>query len=236
VITLAIVIGTITIAIGSFFGAVTKIVEFIDRFEDPKPKTVAELQNTVRITALELKQSFESVTSGSGKTPPIPDDDFAHVRRLIARIERLDPGNGHAIYYNGFIVRWRNQRPQSHSTLFWYLERAKDANLHLPGDNGDTRFCFENWLGYCKERQAFIHHVLALDFEQAAREEPDPATSLGRLKSALDHAQDAIELYGEFNAPGQGMPTRALAESLRKQIAKAEQRLNTSTVGSSTTQ
>lgn len=234
-ITVAIVIGTITIAVGTFFGAVTKISEFIDRFADPKPTTVAELQNTVRATALELKQSFESVTSCSGKSPPIPDSDFAYVRRLIARIERLDPGNGHVLYYKAFIVRWRDQRPASQSMLFWYLDRAKDPNLHMPGDNGETRFCFDNWLGYCKERQAFIQHVLALDFERAAKEESDPAVALGRLKAALVRAEEAIRLYGEFNAPGQGQPTRTLAESLRKQISEREQGLSTSTLRDSAT-
>lgn len=226
-VTLAIVIGTITIAVGSFFGAVTKIAEFIDRFVDPKPTTVVKLQNTVRATALELKESFNSVTSD--RTPPIPDGDFGRVNRLITRIERLDPGNGHVIYYRGFIKRWRNQRPASHTDLFWYLERAKDPNLHMPGDNGDAKFCFDNWLGYCKQRQAFINHVLALDSERAAKEEKDRAVALARLNAALDRAETAIKLYGEFNAPGQGTPTRTLAESLKKQISEGEQPLNTST-------
>lgn len=221
--TLAIVVGTITIAIGSFFGAVTKIAEFIDRFGDPQPTTVKELQDTVIRTATELKEEFESVTSRSGKAPPIPDSDFARVNRLIARIDRLDPGNGHATYYKGFEVRWRGQRLASHSTLFVYLERAKDPKLQLPGDNGDARFCFDNWLGYCKQRQAFINHFLALDFERAAKEEKNRAVALARLKAGLERAEIAIKIYGEFNAPGQGTPTRTLAESLRKQIADMEQ-------------
>lgn len=227
--TLAIVIGTITIAVGSFFGAVAKIADFIDRFSDPKPITVVELQSTVRKTAVELKEEFESVTSRSGRAPPIPSSDFAQVNRLIAKIERLDPGNGHATYYKGFVVRWRDQRLASHSTLFMYLERAKDPKVHLLGDNGDTRFCFDNWLGYCKERQAFINHYLALDFERVAKEEKDPAVALARLKAALERAETAITLYGEFNAPGQGTPTRTLAESLKKQISEGAQLLNTST-------
>ncbi len=221
-VTWAIVIGTITIAVGGFFGAVTKIAEFIDRFTDPKPTTVVELQNTVRTTAVELKEEFESVTSRSGRAPPIPTSDFARVNRLIARIERPDPGNGHATYYKGFVVRWRDQRLASHPTLFMYLERAKDPKLHLPGDNGDTRFCFDNWLGYCKERQAFINHYLALDFERAAKEEKDRAVAQARFKAALDRAETAIKLYGEFNAPGQGTPTRTVAESLKKQISERE--------------
>jgi hypothetical protein len=110
--------------------------------------------------------------------PPIPAGDFVRVDRLIARIERLDSGNGHATYYKGFEVRWRDQRLASHPTLFTYLERAKDPDRHLKGDNGDTRFCFDNWQGYCKERQAFINHYLALDFERAAKEEGDSAVAL----------------------------------------------------------
>lgn len=228
-VTLAVVFGTITIAVGSFFGAVTKIDEFIDRFMNPRPTTVMELQNTVRTTAVELKEEFESVTSRSGRDPPIPTDDFARVNRLIARIERLDPGNGHATYYKGFIVRWRGQRLASHSTLFTYLERAKDPKLHLPGDNGESRFCFDNWLGFCKERQAFINHYLALDFEREAKKEKDPAVALARLKAALERSEFAIKLYGEFNAPGQGTPTRVLIESLKKQISEREHLLNLST-------
>jgi len=224
-VTLVIVVGTITIAVGGFFGAITKIAEFIDRFIDPKPFTVKELQDTVSRTAIELKEEFESVTSRPGKAPPIPSGDFGRVNRQIARIERLDPGNGHATYYRGFIMRWQGQRLASHPTLFMYLERAKDPKLHLPDDNGDARFCFDNWLGYCKQRQAFINHFLALDFERAAREEKDRAVALARLKAGLERADIAIKIYGEFNAPGQGTPTRTLAESLRKKISEAEQPL-----------
>lgn len=226
-VTLAIVIGTITIAVGSFLGAVTKITEFASQFVHSKhrtePTTVAELQNTVRTTAAELKQAFDSVTSDSGRNPPIPDSEFARVRDLITKIVRLDPENGHAVYYNGFMLRWQDQRPASHPALFLYLERAKDPSVHMPGDNGDAKFCFDNWRGYCKQRQAFINHFLAIDFEKAAKEEKDRAVALDRLKAALDRADTAIKLYGEFNAPGQGTPTRTLAASLRKQISKWEQ-------------
>lgn len=213
---LVIVAGTIIIAVGSFVGALTKIAEFIDRPGDPRPVTAKEIQETIKRTAIELKEEFESVTSRSGKAPPISNSDFAQVDRLIARIERLDPGNGHAIYYKGFEVRWKGQRFASHPTLFLYLERAKNA--HLAGDNGDASFCFDNWQGYCKQRQAFINHFLALDFEQAAKGEPNPAVAVARLKAGLERAEIAIRIYGEFNAPGQGTPTRTLVESLRKQI------------------
>jgi len=213
-----IVIGTITIAVGSFFGAVTKITEFIDRFADPRPTTIVTLNQAVLASALALKESFNKVTSG--RTPPIPDSDFDRVNQLMKKIEQLDPGNGHVIYYRGFIKRWQNQQMASHTDLFWYLERAKNPGLHLVGDNGDANFCFDNWLGYCKQRQAYINHVLALDFEQAAKEEKDRAVALARLKAALGHAETAIKLYGEFNALGQGTPTKTLAESLRKQISE----------------
>jgi hypothetical protein len=217
-----IVIGTITIAVGNFFGALSKIREFW-KLTEGRATNVAELQNAVRATSIELKQEFDSVTVG--RTPPIPEPDFRRVLELIAKIERLDHGNGHVIYYRAFVKRWRNQRPASHDGLFWYLERAKDPNLFLPGDNGDAKFCFDNWLGFCKQRQGFINHTLAIDFQKAANETKDPAVALDRLKAALDRARAAITVYGEFTDPGQGLPTKILAERLQTQISDTENAL-----------
>lgn len=76
---------------------------------------------------------------------------------------------------------------------------------------------------HCPHSLAFINHFLALDFERAAKEEKNRAVALARLKAGLERAEIAIKTYGEFNPPGQGTPTRTLAESLRKQIADMEQ-------------
>jgi hypothetical protein len=213
-------IGVITIGRGNFFGAVSKIREFFQRATVPKPAAVVQLQDTVRATSVELKQAFDAVTSG--RTPPIPERNFDGVVGLIATIDALDPGNGHVTYYRAFMTRWRDQRPASHDALFWYLERAKDSKLFLPDDNGDARFCFENWLGFCKQRQAFINDVLARDFQRSAKEAKDRELAVAMLKAALGYARTSIALYGGFNDPGQGQPTGLLVESFETQIADAE--------------
>ena len=222
---IALIIGSFVIGIGSFFGAVNKIIEFGDRFLDPKPVSVDALQHSVVTTATELKTSFDSVTVGH--MPPIPDGDFDRVNRLIKKIEQLDPGNGHVIYYRAFILRWRDQRPSSHTGMFRYLEQMKDTSLLWTGDNGDAKVCFENWHGYCKQRQAFINHFLAIDFQRAAHEEKSPAIALSRLREALERANTAVEIIGGFNDPAQGEPTKVLVLSLKKQIAEAERNLAT---------
>src|SRR5947207_1231220 len=80
-----IAIGTIIIAVGNFFGAVSKIQEFFRKQTEVKPTTVGELQDAVRATSIELKQAFDSVTAG--RTPPVPERDFRRVLDLIAKIE-----------------------------------------------------------------------------------------------------------------------------------------------------
>src|SRR5438874_12485749 len=67
-----IVIGTIIIAVGNFFGAVSKIREFFSNPPEVKTTTVGELQSAVRATSIELKQAFDSVTVG--RAPPIAED------------------------------------------------------------------------------------------------------------------------------------------------------------------
>lgn len=67
-----------------------------------------------------------------------------------------------------------------------------------------------------------------MDFERAANDEKDPAVALRRLEAALDHATQAIALYGEFNAPTQGTPTRTLADNLTKRIAEMKQDMRAS--------
>ena len=224
-IAIALLMGSLVIGIGNFFDALNKIMDFSDRFLDPRPTTLDALQHTVVMTATELKSEFDSVTVGY--LPPIPPSDFDQVNRLIKKIERLDPGNGHVIYYRAFILRWRDQKASSNTGMFRYLEQMKDAGLLWVGDNGDAKVCFENWHGYCKQRQAFINHVLALDFQREAGTEKDPAVALSRLKAALERARAAVDIIGGFNDPAQGESTKDLVVSLKKQIVQAEHNLAT---------
>ena len=67
--------------------------------------------------------------------------------------------------------------------------------------------------------------MLAIDFQRAANETKDPTVALARLKAALERAEAAITVYGEFTDPGQGVPTKVLAEQLERQISDTENAL-----------
>jgi hypothetical protein len=165
-------------------------------------------------------------TSGfpeAGRETPSAIRETALQLKLVKQIEQVYPDNGHVIYYKGFKLRWKNQRPASHTLLFWYLDRSSQPNALLSGDDGDARHCFDNWLGHCKQRQAYINHVLALDFARAADDEKNRAVAVERLKAALERAEASLKIYKGFNDPEQGVPTKILEASLRKRIGDAEQ-------------
>ncbi|HEY5899044.1 MAG TPA: hypothetical protein VIV54_15855 [Burkholderiales bacterium] len=215
----AIVAGTIVVGIGSFAGAVTKLAEVFEKFSDPKPTSVPEVQNTVLATAQQAKLQFDATTRG--REVPIPKSEFAPTEKLLRRLERLDPGNGHAIYYSAFILRWVGDRPGSHTILFEYIERAAKADALQKDDDGLAKYCFDYWRGFCKQRAAYANHVLALDLRKAANDEKNPAISLKWRKKAIECAEAALKLYGEFSDPRQGTPTAVMLDELRKELAAA---------------
>jgi hypothetical protein len=206
---------TAMIGIAGFVAAISTLSKIFTGVTDPPPPQ----PSAIRETADQLKNAFDAATVG--RDVPVPEKDFARVDTLVRKIEQVYPDNGHVIYYKAFKLRWRNQRAASHTLLFWYLDRSNKPNDLLAGDDGDARHCFDNWLGYCKQRQAYINHVLALDLERAANEEKNPAVALERLRAAHERAQESLKLYKGFNDPAQGDPTKVLEASLRKRIGDA---------------
>ena len=215
-----IIVGTIVGAIGTFAGAVTKIAEAYEKLFDPKPTSVAELQNIVLSTAKQAGQEFNAVTQG--KEWPVARSEFAGTEKLLRRLSRLDPGNGHSIYYTGLIIRWAGDRPASHTVLFSYLDGTRQSGALQTEDDGGTKYCLDYWRGYCKQRAAWYNQLLALDFSEEAGKEKRPELALQWRQDALARAEAAMKLYGGFSDPKQGEPTVLLIDRLRKEIAAAQ--------------
>lgn len=222
VIAAAIAVGTVIIAIGSFADALKKIADAWESFTDPKTMSVTGLQNLVLATADEAGREFASKTQG--KKALVARSEFASTEKLLRRISRLDPGNGHAIYYTGLIMRWTGDRPGSHTVLYSYIARMNQSGGVQKEDDGSPKYCFEYWRGYCKERAAWLNHLLALDFSKDAAEATHPQLALEWRRRAIERAEAAIRLNGGFSDPGQGTPTRILLEEQRGEVAKAEGR------------
>lgn len=215
-----IVISTIVVGIGSFVGAVAKVLEAFEKFSDPTPTSVADLQSTVLSTAKQAAQEFNAATQG--KQWPVARSEFARTEKLLRRLSRLDPGNGHSIYYTGLIIRWAGDRPGSHTVLYSYVDGIKRGASLQADDNGDAQYCLDYWRGFCQQRAAWFNHLLALDFSKDASEEKRPDVADEWRRKALERAEAAMKLYGGFSDPKQGTPTSLLIAQLRKEIAAAQ--------------
>jgi transcriptional regulator with XRE-family HTH domain len=149
---------------------------------------------TERLIALsyELRLQFQRGTEC--RQPPLNDHDFRYVRRLIDRMRRLDSDNGHTHYYAGEMKRWMGRREESHADFFRYLdfEEAHQAELN-PAQQAEAgpETCYQRAHGYCRERTAWIHHLLALDLWERGRVKRDS----GLLEHALNHANAVLRHF-----------------------------------------
>jgi hypothetical protein len=219
-IAIAVVIGIVVIAIGNFVDGLKKITEFTEKLSDPTPTSIPDLQRIVLSTSGQAAREFDSKTHG--KAVPVARSEFADTQKLLRRISRLDPGNGHAIYYSGLIIRWTGDRPGSHTVLYSYLEGIRRSGALQAEDDGSVQYCSDYWRGFCKQRAAWLNHLLALDFTRDAKEEKQPEIALQWRRKAMEHAEAATRLYGGFSDPKQGTPTVVLLEQLRKEIAASQ--------------
>jgi hypothetical protein len=146
--------------------------------------------------------------------PPLTIDDFAGARQLIDAIRNLDLNNGHVHYYAGEIKRWTGMRERSRDDFFLYLDYYKDIFLPDHPEAISLEECYENAHGYCGERTAWIHHLLALDLGAEGRSKKDAAL----LEHALNHANAALEYFSSGFV--QFEPTASIRDSLETEITK----------------
>jgi hypothetical protein len=213
---IAIIIGTFVTWMGSIFGALEKMISFFR----PEVANHGQIDGlSMRDAAGKLRQEFAAATEGN--EPPVPEKRFAVVDQLIGHIDRVDPGNGHALYYKGFRLRWRNQRDASHTFLYQYREQAQKPGVLSVDDKGEVKSCVESLSGYCKQRWAFIDQMLAVDLERAANRTTSRVEAVEFRRVALCLAKEALGIH-PFTDPQQGSPTRVLVDRLQGDLLKAQ--------------
>jgi hypothetical protein len=139
--------------------------------------------------ATNLRLEFQHATES--RRPPLTAQDFTRVIRLINRIRRLDGNNGHAHYYAGEVKRWMGEREESHNDFFRYLDFYQEVFAPTQGEDAGLENCYRRGHGYCSERTAWIHHLLALDLWKLGRTKNDQ----GVLEHALKHAHAALDYF-----------------------------------------
>jgi hypothetical protein len=187
------------------------------------------------------------------KTKKIVDDLAIHFKQSRAKlqdigivdfsiaekdIKDLDLNNGHALYFNGEIVRIKDTThftpkgcikiPLSEdfdldkyqNNFYRYLNNAASFSKNkIEGVGADI--CYDRTNGYCLERIAWIHHLLANDLYEVAKVSSDPKIKRARLEKAYEHAEAALE----YQAPDSRttgfdncIPTRKLIKNISDEL------------------
>jgi hypothetical protein len=166
-----------------------------------------------------LRDRFNAVI---GRKPPFHVRDFDPSEDLIYIIKKLDPYNGHALYLSGEIERSIGGLSKGRQRFYEYLEQEKGRTRN--GEVGIT--ACRNPEGFCRERTAWIFHLLALDFYQYGKNLKStghPAIEYqAAFSTALKHACSAIAYFppNGFGDALQGTATRALEKALSDELGQ----------------
>jgi len=140
-------------------------------------------------SANKLRLEFQRATAG--RRPPLSAGDFSTAAQLIDAMWALDPNNGHAHYFTGEIKRSMGRREESHHHFFRYLDFYDQVFAPIQESDAGLEHCYRTAHGYCRERAAWIHHLLAVDLWRQGRTRKDR----GILEHARRHATAARDLF-----------------------------------------
>jgi len=130
--------------------------------------------------------------------------DYGHIDEITSFMLSVDPNNGHALYYNGQEKRARKMLGSSQEDFFKYLEVEHGLPDSERGGSTLRKECYDRAKGFCKQRTAWIQHLLANDFIEEAKITKGCAS----FQTAREYAKQALANYnGEFHGDGQGIPT-----------------------------
>jgi hypothetical protein len=162
--------------------------------------------------------------------------DFREAEDDIKSLFNLDPQNGHAWYFSGEVRRLKNpnvftdksciRTPLASDSaaldtyrndFYRYLEDLKTVSSSEAGGDTGSETCYERPSGYCPQRTAWIHHLLANDLYAEASIVADQNFKREKLTHALQHANTAVRLFpGGFE---QCMPTRSVVVAATADLA-----------------
>ena len=166
------------------------------------------------------------------------DGDFRQAEKLVDALKAHDPQNGHAWYFAGEIKRVRNSSlftakscfkgwPDGKSEgleayqqdFYYYREIAITLPALETGGDPGSEACYNRARGYCAQRIAWIHHLLANDFYVHA------LTLTGRNRIApLSRAREFAVEARKYRRPegGEGfdqcIDTTTLVEKINEEL------------------
>lgn len=170
--------------------------------------------------------------------------DTAAVQSEIDSIQRLDPSNGLALYYQGELKRLSKPelfkggcvlatknlsgRPGELDAYEDDFRRYLDVASGLPASETsgppNVNLCYSRPSGFCPQRTAWISQLLANDFYQEALLQTDRSTQVDLLNRAHDDAKQALDLYVDEHGKhgfSQCIPTELLLSKIQELLPPA---------------
>ena len=177
-------------------------------------RTITDSLVAIRVqrTVKDLRRKYREGLEAMGRAGP---GAFVDAESDVDEILKLDPRNGHGLYYAGEIKRVKNRSlftdkscpipsglAENHGVLDVFendFYRYLDVEKSLPKTEtiGDysAEACYNRSSGYCPQRTAWINHLLANDLYEEAKLSADPDIKADKIRRAIEHAKTAISLY-----------------------------------------
>jgi hypothetical protein len=200
----------------AFFGVFLFVAAIWFNFDFRKKQEVKALLDPILIeTAKSLHTEFHRVIDNNAR--PISDNLFNRTDELVRLLFRLDPENGHAIYYAGEINRYEGHCLRSKDQFVRYLDVSDTLPESEKGGDISQSICYARARGYCRQRAGWIQYLLAHRIYWEALQEQSAVVRKEKLKQALAQLNDSEKSFSPSTFSSL-IPTAALKFTLGEQI------------------
>jgi tetratricopeptide (TPR) repeat protein len=180
-----------------------------------KSRSISEKENILTEASKILLKEIHTVTDNKHKDFIL--DDFNKVIPVIKFMLKIDPKNGHAIYFQGEIYRLMNDYANFTEYFQRYLETEEAIGPTLPKVT-DPILCYDTPHGYCEQRTAWISQLLANYYYNEGIKAPNEKMKIKSFKLALEHIHNVRNHF----------PTGFVNSSVTVSTAELETNLNVS--------
>jgi len=182
-----------------------------------KSRPISEKEIILTEASKILVKEIHTVTDNKHKDFVLKD--FDKVIPVIKFMLKIDPKNGHAIYFQGEIYRLLNDNSHFLEYFHRYLEIEGSIGSSLPKVI-DPNLCYETPHGYCEQRTAWISQLLANYYYNEWIKAPDERMKIKSLKLALEHIHNVrIHFPSGFVTSSVTMSTVELETNLNASLS-----------------
>jgi|GEM_PF-6978596 len=150
-----------------------------------------------------------------GPQSPVSDEAVSDATDIMYA---LDKNNGHALYFSGELDWHRHKKDNGETQFYAYLEEEQRTKPQFRKNDLATAAC-RNPKGFCQERTAWIHHLMANAlYQKAVDQERSGPPPLGVWLEALEQTCGAKILFKNTGF-AQLTSTATLEQEIEKRLS-----------------